>query len=444
MSPEASPGREGEAVPEQPSLGPDAEATVRVRAIAAGGAGVAELPDGRVVFVHRTAPGDRARIRLTRSKSAWAQGELLELLEPGPGRREAPCPHYARCGGCTLEHLDYPEQLRWKGRLVSDALTRIGGMETAAPDPSPSPREVRYRNRVSFTLKRLRSGRVVAGFHELERPARVVDLGGDCLLPEAPVARAWDALRGAWGPGARRLPAGGTLRLTLRAVEGGVVLVVEGGRGSGDAPALLDAVPDLQAVWRKDAKGPAQLLAGRGDTTEAWLGERFPVGASAFLQVNREAAELLHAAVVEAVDAAPGDAVVDAYCGVGVYGRTLARAGARVTGIELDAEAAAAARHAAPDGFSVLEGPVELRLPEALPARRVVLNPPRTGLHEAVPARLVASGVERLVYVSCDPATLARDAARLEERYRLAGVRAFDLFPQTAHVETVAVFEASS
>ncbi|MBW3535746.1 MAG: TRAM domain-containing protein [Gemmatimonadetes bacterium] len=415
---------------------------VSVRAIAAGGAGVADLPDGRVVFVHRTAPGDRARVRVTRSKRSWARAELVTLLEPGPGRREAPCPHYARCGGCTLEHLEYAEQLRWKGRLVSDALQRIGGVEAEPPAVAASPRELRYRNRVTFTLKRLGRGRVVAGFHELENPGRIVDMGGGCLLPEEVVADAWDGLRGAWGSGAGRLPAGRVLRLTLRAVGGGVVLVVGGGRGRGDPEALLEAVDGLRAVWHDADGGPPELLAGDRDTREAWLGESFPVGASAFLQVNRGAAELLHEAAIAAVEARPGDAVVDGYCGVGVYGRTLARDGARVTGIELDPEAAAAARAGAPAGFRVLEGAVEARLPEALPADRVILNPPRTGLHEDVPARLVGSGVERLVYVSCDPATLARDAARLSARFGLDALRAFDLFPQTAHVETLAVFVA--
>jgi 23S rRNA (uracil1939-C5)-methyltransferase len=169
-----------------------------------------------------------------------------------------------------------------------------------------------------------------------------------------------------------------------------------------------------------------------------WLGEPVRPGARAFLQVNPAAAERLHAAVIEVAAAAPGTRVVDAYCGVGVYGRSLARAGARVIGIELDPEAAAAAREGAPEGFDVLEGSVEARLAEALPADLAIVNPPRTGLHERVPTLLAAQPPIRLLYVSCDPATLARDMARLPG-YRLEGLRSFDLFPQTAHVETLAV-----
>ena len=423
---------------------------VHVRAIAAGGAGVADLPDGRVAFVHRTAPGDRARVRIAAEKRSWAKAQLVALAEPGPGRRPAPCPFYERCGGCTLEHLEYAEQLRWKGRIVADALGRIGRIQVAAPAVEPSPQELRYRNRVTFTLRRLRSAagmRVVAGFHELDNPERVLDLTGACLLPEEPIARVWDGLRAAWGGGAERLPAGPRLRLTLRTVAEGVVLVVDGGSESWAPDALLRDVPGLVAIWHQ--KGGARtplLVAGSARAHELWLDEPVRPGARAFLQVNRGAAERLHAAVIGAAvpegRSAAGMSVVDAYCGVGVYGRALARAGALVIGIELDPEAVAAARADAPEGFRVIEGAVEERLREALPAALAILNPPRTGVDERVAAQLSASGVEDVIYVSCDPATLARDLARLEG-YALAALRAFDLFPQTAHVETLAVLRRS-
>jgi len=212
------------------------EVEVVVRAIADGGAGVASLPDGRVVFVHRTAPGDRARIRVTALRSRWARGQLVRVEDPGPGRRDAPCPHYDRCGGCTLEHLVYREQLRWKERLIVDALERIGGREIEGRIPvKPSVHEFRYRNRITLHLRRLRGDRVVAGFHRLERPGRIVDIGSDCLLPEEELAAAWAGLRDAWGPGARRLPPGDALRLTLRSVDAGAILLVEPEEEGGEA-----------------------------------------------------------------------------------------------------------------------------------------------------------------------------------------------------------------
>lgn len=423
------------------------QVSVRVRAVASSGAGVADLPDGRVAFVHRTAPGDDAVVRVTRVRPRWAAASLVEVETPGPERDAPPCPLYAACGGCTLQHLTYPAQLAWKGRFVADALQRIGGVPLAPPEVAASPSRLRYRNRITLTVLRLRGGRVVAGFHALERPDRLVDMTDECLLPEEPLVHAWAALRQAWGPGARRLPGGRELRITLRSVEDGVAILVRGGGAGWDPGNLLDSVPGGRALWHQPEGGTPTRVAG-APTEEIWEGERVPVGGRAFLQVNREAAAALTAHVLDLVDdPTPTDGddaaklhAVDAYSGVGVYGRALARRGWRVTGIELDAEACAAAAHDAPDGFEVVEGRVEERLAGCLPADLVIANPPRTGLDERVPQLLVASAPARLIYVSCDPATLARDTVRLAPAYTLTGVRSFDLFPHTAHVETVALF----
>ena len=244
----------------------------------------------------------------------------------------------------------------------------------------------------------------------------------------------------AWGEGAKRLPEGAALRLTLRSVAGGVVLVIDGGSGPWTPDVLIRNVPGLVAVWHREGDGPPVLMAGDSSACELWLGESIRPGARAFIQVNREAAERLQAAVMQAVGTVTGRTVVDAYCGVGVYGRVLARAGARVSGIEIDPEAVAIAREGAPTGFRVIEGAVEDRLAEALPADAVILNPPRTGVDPAVTRVLSDRRIVRIIYVSCDSATLARDVGRLQG-YRLTRIEAFDLFPQTAHVETLALLE---
>ncbi|MEM7416292.1 MAG: TRAM domain-containing protein [Gemmatimonadota bacterium] len=405
-------------------------AEVVVRGVAAGGAGVGDLEDGRVVFVHRTAPGDRARVRITKSKSRWARGELEQLLEPGLVRAEAACPSFVRCGGCQLQHLAYEEQLRWKGRFVSDALGRIGGVEWFdGIEVVPAPEAVGYRSRVAFSFRRLPGGRVVAGFHEVNRPTRVVDISSECVLPEPEVMAAWRALRDGWGDGARHLPPSARLRLTLRAASAGVELTVSGGREGWNAQPLAQAVPVLSAIWHAPKQGPVVLAAG----------VESPGGGTAFEQVNRSAASMLRDDVVEWIGrpSETGSRLVDAYCGTGDLGRAAAMAGWVVMGIESSAEAVRMASAEAPEGFTAVRAAVEQRLADAWEADTLVLNPPRTGLDSTVPGQILRAGPRRIVYVSCDPATLSRDVAVLTSAYQVASVRAYDLFPQTAHVETV-------
>lgn len=421
-----------------------APVSVRMTAIAGGGDGVGRLDDGRVVFVPRTAPGDLAAVVVEQDRGRWVRARVEHLLEEGPDRRAAPCPLYDRCGGCQLQHITYEAQLEAKAGVVRDALVRIGGVEVEPPAVEPSPAEFGYRNRVTFTLRRLRGGRVVAGLHALGRPGRIVDVDR-CLLPEAPIQQAWKELREAWGPGASGLPPGGELRLGVRATaSGAVALAVEGGGPTWTSAAeLLDRAPTLGTIWYRPS-GDDEVwrhMAGDAALTDDWFGERVSVGPGAFVQVNRRAATLLHRHVVAESGAAAPGCVVDAYAGHAAYGRALARQGASVTAIEAAPDAARAARHEAPEGLDVIEGRVEDHLGDLLPADLVILNPPRTGLDRAVPALLSDHAPRRIVYVSCDPATLARDLNRLGEGWARARVAAFDLFPQTAHVETVVTLD---
>ena len=415
----------------------DAVVDVHVRAIASNGSGVADLPDGRVVFTPRTAPGDHARVRLSKVKRRWAQASLVELLEHAPNRIDAPCPLFDTCGGCTLQHLPYEDQLEWKGRFISDAMKRIGGIEVDAPNVQPSPEAFGYRNRVSYSLRRLRGGRVLAGFHALGRPAHVIDVKNECLLAEAPIRAAWRALREGWGGGARHLPSAGRLRLTLRSTADGVALIVDGGAPAWNSRDLAESVPSLVAIWHRPSGANkatlvhgAEAVADEGADAARWVGD-------SFLQVNTALGATLRDFVLTQAEGAAQ--VVDAYCGVGAYARELARLGAEVTGIEVDPTACAAAKSDAPDGLSIVQGRVEDRLAATLPTELLILNPPRVGLHDSVPDIIRASAPGRVIYVSCDPATLARDVARLIDEYRLVEIEAFDLFPQTSHVETVAV-----
>jgi 23S rRNA (uracil1939-C5)-methyltransferase len=409
---------------------------VTIDGIGSGGAGVGRLPDGRAVFVQRTAAGDDVEVTVEVEHKRWARARLVDLTHEGPHRRAPPCPLYVRCGGCTLQHLEYQAQLRAKALLVSETMRRIGGFDIEVPRIEPSPHEFHYRNRASFTLLRT-GGRVIAGYHVLESPGRILDVDERCLLLEPSLTAAWRALRDSWGPQAALLPAGARLRLTLRSAAGGCSLLIGGGQGRGQPEALLAAVPALRSIWsRRDPADRSRRIAGDAALEEQWRDEVIRMRGGVFVQVNRGMAAQLEAHVLERAGAVRGRKVVDAYCGIGTYTSRLIHAGAHVTGIEIDADATAEAAARLPDARFVV-GPVEKLLPHALPADIVIANPPRAGMHHDACNALRAAPPKQILYVSCDPATLARDVARLGPAFTITSTRCFDMFPQTAHVETV-------
>jgi 23S rRNA (uracil1939-C5)-methyltransferase len=418
----------------------DAHDILTIDSIIAGGDGLARHPDGFVVFVPGTAPGERVAVEYTETRKQWRRARVLELMDASSQRREPPCPHYGICGGCQLQHLNYPAQVEAKAGIIVDALRRIGKLEIDSVVVEPSPVEFEYRNRVSFVVVRDEE-EVGAGFHSAEDPAGVVDVES-CPLAENAIADAWQALRASWGPAAALLPAGPDLRLTLRATaDGRVGLAIEGGLDTGEPARLMELVPALSAVWVLGRKGEVLGWAGAETLTETWGGDELPLAGTAFVQVNRGMAGALDAYARTQCDAGAGARVVDAYCGYGVRALELARSGNIVVGIDFDRGAIRAANRIARRGqlgAEFVAARVESALPRALPADVVVLNPPRRGVGREVIAALLENPPERIVYVSCDPATLARDLRALAAAFDLSAVRGFDLFPQTAHVETIA------
>jgi len=395
-----------------------------------------------VAFVPRTAPGDIARVRLAPGER-FARGVLDAVVEPGPGRVEPPCPHYVhdRCGGCQVQHMAYGAQLAAKRTIVGDALARIGRVAAEVAPVEASPRPWRYRRKLTLALRR-RGGGWVAGLHPYDRPGDVFALA-DCPITDERVVAVWRDV----------LAAGAHLPADAPALRGAVRLLgddsgpgeptraaftLEGGRGWPGARALADAVPALAAVWHTPDAGGRQLVVDR-------RADAAP-GAS-FAQVNPAMAAVLGRAVVDAALKFSPARVVDGYAGAGDTAAELAGRGVSVTAIELDAEAARYAADRLGGAGRAVVGRVEDELPAALPADVVVLNPPRAGLDARVPETLerAAAGAfgpapRGLVYVSCNPATLARDLARLPS-YRVRSVRPFDMFPQTAHVETLVVLD---
>lgn len=413
---------------------------LEIERIVAGGDGLARRPEGPVVFVPRTAPGERVEVEVVERRRQWARAWPLRILRAAPERRAAPCHYYDTCGGCQLQHLDYRAQLVAKAGIVAENLRRLGGLEVDPPDVTPSPAQLEYRNRVTFVLRRGRDG-VAAGFHGFEKPTDIVDIPS-CPLAEPPINRAWSALRSAWGPNASRLPAGAELRLTLRATsQASVGLAIEGGLGRGEPEALLEAVDLLEAVWGIDRGGAVEWFVGRAALEERWGDHRVNLAGLQFVQVNREMAMALEAYVHERCGDPGGQRVVDAYCGFGVRALELAQRGARVVGIDSDAGAIEyAERGAVALGLAArfVAAPVERALSEELPADLVILNPPRRGVADPVVRALLGQPPSRIIYVSCDPATLSRDLKALAPGFDLIDLQAFDMFPQTAQVEVVA------
>ena len=405
----------------------DVEVELAIDAVAAGGDGVGRH-EGLVVFVPRTAPGDLALVRLT-SRGRFARGSLVSLRTPSPARVEPPCAHYVsdRCGGCQLQHLGYDAQLAAKGRIVRDALQRIGGRAAEPPAVVASDAQWRYRRKLTLALRRV-GARWIAGLHAYDDPRHVFELA-DCPITDERVLAVWRELLAA----ADALPRARQLRVSVRLLDGGgAAVVVEGGEAWPRRDAFFAAAPSVRELYWQRPDGPRRRVAARGhDEADASTG-------ASFVQVNPGAAAALGGYVVDRVLAHEPATAVDAYAGTGDTAVRLAARGVRVVALELDADASALSARRLPAGSRAVAGRVEDTLDAALPADVVVVNPPRAGLHERVPAALERHGAAHrvVVYVSCNPATLARDIARLPS-HDVASVRSFDMFPQTAHVETV-------
>jgi 23S rRNA (uracil1939-C5)-methyltransferase len=396
-----------------------AEADLDIESIAAGGDGVARH-EGLVIFVPRAATGDRIRAAYTTDRRL-GRGKLKSIIVSSPVRIEPPCPHYVidRCGGCQVQHMTYDAQLAAKAAIIHDSLTRIGKRTVIAPIVAPSPAQWRYRKKLTMAMRR-RAGRWYAGLHPYDAPDVIFDLK-DCPITDERVVSIWGEIMNASG----HFPNADRLRGAVRMLANGASFVLEGGARWDNWRRFLDAAPSVKALWWVPLQGQRRLLADHDGRT----------GAS-FAQVNAAMASELHRRVVERTSAHAPSHVVDAYAGTGVTAAAIARQGVRVTAIEADRDAARQCASLLPPQSRSIAGRVETELASALPADVLIVNPPRTGLDSAIPPMIESSAPRVVIYVSCNPATLARDLQRLPS-YRIAALEAFDMFPQTAHVETL-------
>ena len=441
------------------------------------GRGLGRL-DGRAVFVDQALPGQLVEAELCRTRPNMFEARHLATLRPSPDERPAPCPHAAACGGCPWQSLVGEAQLRWKTRIVRDALERLGGLADPPLLPTlPSPQEWGYRNKMEFAFAR-EGATLRLGLRE-RASRRIVEVT-DCRLQSAASMRVVEAAR-AWlrtpeGSPAANLP---WKYLVVRQPSGGGLLA-EGilgphreARRHGEAlgRALLRTVPELtgfvlsQRQSRLDVAYGERILVRLGEVT---LTERLyrpdslppqdtgPVTAAApltlrlspaaFFQVNTAGANLLYAEAARLLRPQPHERLWDVYCGVGSIGLFLAPWAGEVLGVELTRPAVELARSNARDaGFLHCRfeaGEARTLLPRFPAAHAAVLDPPRSGLHPDIVKLLLERSPERLLYISCNPATLARDAALLQPGFQLSAVRPVDLFPQTPHVECAALFLA--
>jgi len=450
----------------------DQELELQIESLAYGGNGVARL-NGFVVFVRRGLPGDTVKARVTKVQRRHAEAVATDVVAPGPLRVDAPCAHYPACGGCRFQDLAYDAQVATKHQWVADSLQRLAGLPDAPLDPIvPAASQFHYRNKMeySFTQTTDADGTIgpTLGLHKAGRWDEVLEIE-KCWLTSDTGNLVRNTVRD-WAR-EEKLPAydqethEGYLRhlLVREGRNTGQVLVqLVTNRGERfDRERLIEvltAIPAVKSIHWSVNKGvaevtnlPTDLLWGDDAIEEEIDGLRFRVRPNAFLQTNTEMAAQLYAIAREFAALSGGETVYDLYCGIGTIGLSMAAQAMTVWGIEISEESVACAienqelngiGNTAFFAGNVGEVLNDLRQRAGDPDV-VVVDPPRAGLAGKALRRLGEIGAPRIVYVSCNPTTLAGDAKRLGEDYgyRLVRARPVDMFPHTPHVECVALLE---
>jgi 23S rRNA (uracil1939-C5)-methyltransferase len=443
----------------------DEELELHVDSLAYGGNGVARL-NGFVVFVRRGLPGDTVRARITKVKRSHAEALAVEVVEPSAQRVDAPCSHYPACGGCRFQDLAYEAQLEAKQEQVRDALRRIGGLATPPLEPIvPAESQFFYRNKLEYSFTQTPAGPAL-GFHKAGRWDEVLEVEKCWLTTDL-----GNAIRNAVRDWAREE----RLEPYDQAEQAGYLrhLVVREGRNSGQvlvvlvtAPGerfdrdqfveTLQRFPEVRSIHWAVNEAPAEvtnlpttLLWGEEAIEERLCGLRFRVRPNAFLQTNTAMAERLYGLAGEYAALTGGETVYDLYCGIGTIGLSLASRALTVWGVEVSEESVACAlenadlngiTNAAFFAGEAADSLAELQERAGDPDV-VVVDPPRAGLSGKALRRLGRLEAPRIVYVSCNPTTLAGNVKELvaEWGYRLERVRPVDMFPHTPHVESVSL-----
>ncbi len=441
--------------------------TLCIERLSSDGSGVAHSADGEAVFVPGTAPGDEARVRIVKDCGRYAFGILDELLTSSPDRIPVDCPVAGPCGGCSLRHLDYAAELRAKQESVLDAFRRIGGLEVPVMDILPSPEVDRYRNKVQFPVGLDKNGAPCIGFYA-GRTHRIVPCP-DCRLQPGVLNEIGNALCTFFAqqgirPYDEQSGKGLVRHIFLRrgAHSGQIMVCLVCTRAKlphaeqlctalrGQFPAISTVLLNVNAKNTNVILGSENhILYGPGYIEDTLCGVPVRLGPLSFYQVNTLAAERLYGVAAQYAQLTPDDALLDLYCGMGTIGLSMAEQCRELIGVEIVPEAIESAKaNAARMGEAVAAksrffcadaGQAATQLAaEGLHPDIVMLDPPRKGCDEATLSAVVRMAPRRVVYVSCNPATAARDAAWLEQNgYHTEKVQPVDLFPRTKHVEAV-------
>jgi 23S rRNA (uracil1939-C5)-methyltransferase len=445
----------------------------RVEKLAFGGAGIARV-GGMAVFIERTLPGDLVRARIVKRKPQYAEARLMETLEPSPLRQPARCPVFGACGGCRWQDFPYEEQLRVKQSHVAEALRHIARQrEPVIRDILPSPEPYNYRNKMEFSFGALEDGGLTVGLHRAGSFQQIVGVD-ECHIQAAALNAALAWLGGELNREAQR--EGPHFRPYDPRDHSGFLrhLIFRHSRTTGD---LLVALLTASGGWKGAERFAAVLMErfpacrgflwglndGHGDVArlertmfqagedciQERLGDKvFRVSSFSFFQTNTLGAKVLYDVVSDFAELSGVETVLDAYCGTGTIGIYLAGAAARVVGVEMVTEAVWDARHNAQvngaTNCTFLAGDMRAtlqRMPDLLGDirfDRVIVDPPRGGMDKHALKLLIGIGAPLVVYVSCNPATLARDIVVLSEAgYEVEDVQPVDMFPHTFHVESV-------
>jgi 23S rRNA (uracil1939-C5)-methyltransferase len=445
----------------------DQELELSIESLAFGGNGVARL-DGFVVFVRRGLPGDTVKARVTKVQRRHAEAVATEIVTPGPVRVEAPCRHYPECGGCRFQDLAYDTQVATKHQWVADSLQRIAGLTDAPLEPIvPAASQFHYRNKMEYSFTQHEDGATL-GLHRAGRWDEVLEIQKCWLTSDV-----GNAIRNTMSDWAREE------KLTAydQETHEGYLrhLMIREGRNTGQALVqlvtnrgerfdrerlieVLTAIPEVNSIHWSINEGvsettelPTELIWGEDAIEEEIGGLRFRVRPNAFLQTNTEMAEQLYAIAREFAGLTGNETVYDLYCGIGTIGLSMAKDAMTVWGIEISEESVACAienqelnaiGNTAFFAGNVGEVLADLRTRAGDPDV-VVVDPPRAGLAGKALKRLGEIAAPRIVYVSCNPTTLAGDLKRLSDDYgyRLVRARPVDMFPHTPHVECVALLE---